>query len=639
MSGAAETALTDALASMKDWERNTLLVVLRRFADLPFDAQQLTAAAAYSGMTAAEATAGLEMLQARGVLSEAADGPREPRKLELPAHMLAAWQRLLLPKRHPATLLPEGAEPEFSAAAGAALGLEHGLLELLGRIGLEGGTAPPEEGRMPRKLAKQLEGCMAPYNDAYAAAASLAELDDAAAAQSQPDAGLLLALAGELALLVAGKRLELRERPLIAWLHQPHPTLRVQAYAAWKRIAAPRSAEARHMLAALEALPALGWNRWENLLRWMQHYGMINGNGTELPSAHATGILCQLAGFGWLELGRDSAAVWLRTTGALTEDGAAAAIPAAAGATSRAELYVQPDLEIIASANVSFAVQWELMGLAERATADVVSVYKLTQASAARAADNGRDAETAIAFLQQHAKYGVPEAAAAELRRWMRQAGERARDGKGRLQQAAASCLLLCADARTAAAVAGHPKLRMCLSGKSGQLAFVVLRDQAENLILNIAQAGLSYRCRVEWSDMPSNRLYPRVFDTTIGNREQASSRNPKPPDLEIPVPAPRDPERLYPGFGRIPQAWFALCRSYHASTRRRMVEQALAWRTRVKLGAGERQWIVTPLRIEQEESGGWSIVGQLRDGGGQPIELRQEQWECMQIMLPGINE
>lgn len=643
MNGIPEAALADALADMKPWERNTLLAVVRRFADLPFDAPQLLAVAAGDGLTAAEASAGLARLQARAVLCAAAANPREPReprKLALQPQTLAAWQRLLLPEGHPATLPAGGEEPEWAAAAGAALGLEHGLLDLMSRLGWEGGAMLQEDGSIARKFAKPLNESMAHCINACTAAAFLAELDPAAAAKVMPGAGLLPSLAVELSLLaVAGKRLELRERPLIEWLHQPHAAIRAQLYAAWKRIAAPQTAEVRHWLAALESLPAFRWRRLENISRWLQHYGIVNGNGTEQLPVQGKGLLVQLAGFGWLELGREGTSLWLRTTGALTEDGAEAALQQEAGASSRAELYVQPDLEIVASANVPFAVQWELMGLAERVAADIVSVYKLTPASAERAAEHGRDAEGAIRFLAAHAKYGVPEAVAAELRRWMKPAAGLARSVRRRRQPASASCMLLCADARTAAAVARHPGLRRCLSGKSGHLAFGVLSDQAENLILNVARAGLSSRCRVEWSETPSSRQYPRVFDEAIGKREQAGSRKPRWPALETNVSSAGDPELLYPGLSRIPQAWFAQCRNYHASTRRRMIEQALAWRTRVKLDAGDRQWMVAPLRIQEEEGSGWAMIGRLRDGGEQPVELRQEQWERMQIMLPGINE
>jgi hypothetical protein len=84
---------------------------------------------------------------------------------------------------------------------------------------------------------------------------------------------------------------------------------------------------------------------------------------------------------------------------------------------------------------------------------------------------------------------------------------------------------------------------------------------------------------------------------------------------------------------------WTKQLRTYHHSTRRELIEQALEWQTPVQLRIERELRSFVPEKLEQQESG-WAVVGLLRDEPDrQPIRLTPDMWEEMRLVIPGLKD
>ncbi|AZN42090.1 hypothetical protein [Paenibacillus albus] len=91
----------------------------------------------------------------------------------------------------------------------------------------------------------------------------------------------------------------------------------------------------------------------------------------------------------------------------------------------------------------------------------------------------------------------------------------------------------------------------------------------------------------------------------------------------------------LFAGIESVPAMWMKQFRSYHLSTRRELMEQALSWRTAVKLSCEGQIKPFIPERIVDEE-GKWAVVGHLQEGEScLPVKLQPDMWQEMMLVLP----
>lgn len=99
-------------------------------------------------------------------------------------------------------------------------------------------------------------------------------------------------------------------------------------------------------------------------------------------------------------------------TAALVADAQDEAVAAARRALPPAvdRFTVQADLTVIVAGELIGPAAAVLADLADRESAGSASVWRLSQASVARALDLGHDAAALVAFLEEHATHGVPQA-------------------------------------------------------------------------------------------------------------------------------------------------------------------------------------------------------------------------------------
>lgn len=93
--------------------------------------------------------------------------------------------------------------------------------------------------------------------------------------------------------------------------------------------------------------------------------------------------------------------------------------------------------------------------------------------------------------------------------------------------------------------------------------------------------------------------------------------------------------DEIYPEYDALPSAWLKDCRTYHHSTRKQLIQKAIEWRTHLKLRMSGNDIKFVPTRLH-EQSGSWSVSGWLQ---AEERNLMPDEWEEMQLVLPGINE
>lgn len=102
--------------------------------------------------------------------------------------------------------------------------------------------------------------------------------------------------------------------------------------------------------------------------------------------------------------------------------------------------------------------------------------------------------------------------------------------------------------------------------------------------------------------------------------------------DIETKFPSLNE---IYPEYDALPSAWLKDCRTYHHSTRKQLIQKAIEWRTHLKLRMSGNDIKFVPTRLH-EQSGAWSVSGMLQ---AEERNLMPDEWEEMQLVLPGINE
>jgi hypothetical protein len=140
-----------------------------------------------------------------------------------------------------------------------------------------------------------------------------------------------------------------------------------------------------------------------------------------------------------------------------------------------------------------------------------------------------------------------------------------------------------------------------------------------------------------QWANLAINAsaVSQKVFLADKEVRSPSSntiSNTPVQYELVIDIPT-RD--EVYPAWRSIPTHWWKECRSYHASTRKEIVQVAIHWQSLLKLRNQNEEWIIVPKEIQENEIG-WSLAGWAHS---QFIICPQDQWQAIQLILPGFEE
>jgi hypothetical protein len=322
--------------------------------------------------------------------------------------------------------------------------------------------------------------------------------------------------------------------------------------------------------------------------------------------------------------------------------------------------YVQPDFEILVPPDVAYDVRWWLECCCERVTGDRMVVYRITRESVTEAIELGMEAKAISALLDKHSRTGVPDHVRVAVEQWAGDVGRTA---------FATVTLLRCGTCEDADIAACHPGLDGLLE-RIGERDFIIPARSAAKIRKTLAVIGLSPRRELEGVDESPHR-YPLVAETeeisqvspadhTVANVETAgdmaaeqilarsvfseegraglvyTGRTLHFYEREDTLP---DPSDYFPERSAVPASWTKEWRSYHASTARQLIEQAIRWQAAVGLRIGEEEVKWIPEAVAPGEP--WSMTGWYATGvGGETLPrttLKPSEWSDMRLLVPFI--
>lgn len=622
--------------------------ILRRFAGLPFKLERLDEAAS-GRVTGADLRAALPGLLRSGELAAVKKAWGEKLYYIPPERLPLLWEQA-----EPAPLLSyDGGSVRLLKEAGPGLALDlFRALTWIARNGLpmtsKGTIHQKSVGKLTAYLYLQETdvaglGLRYPHQEVY-----------------PPQLAVVLDLLQALGLLTKERAVwGLEASRLTAWLDLEPEAMEALLFRELLHRYVPDDAVIQHAVYRLAQRDIREgvWYSLKDLSASLQAMGMIYGDVPDWLEPWMGNWVDALSGFGWLDIGKSASGTtlirWRRKPrlGLPKETAEAASLEGTAA--NREEpvrlsgvFFVQPDYEILVPPDVSYRIRWELEACCDNQTMDAMSVYRISKSSVARAAELGRTPGSVLELLKAHSATGVPENVELALEQWGGEMGRILLEEK---------LLLRCGDGEAAETVAALPALAGVLE-RIGPRDFIVNAGEAAKVRKVLEEANLSLpKLRTAGAPGPE---YPKleepglsaVSDLLSGNSEERawiySGQNLHFYDRSDEVPGA---EQLFAGLNEIPVMWRNEMRDYHASTARKMMSQAIAWKTKVwlRINGSIKEFI--PVALTGEEK--WSVQGRLfsqgngsgdKEGAGEAegilTELAPEQWEAMRLILPEMD-
>ncbi|WP_019007062.1 helicase-associated domain-containing protein [Cohnella laeviribosi] len=398
--------------------------------------------------------------------------------------------------------------------------------------------------------------------------------------------------------------------------------------------------------AALRALAPLRWHRESDVI-------------AQMPEQARGGFqawIGLMSAWGWMERGRWQAEPVFRWNINAALPSLSPSGPENGPSGEPERICVLPDLEIMVPPGVTLGCRWRLEEVAERVTADVVSAYRLTKAGCVAASRRGYGLASLTAALEELSKGPLPDSVRSTLADWFRTIG--------RLSLASA-VLLRVRDEELADRIAADPQAVGALAERLGTTAFIVRPEAMDDLTrrlnelgypVNVDPDGASALLGGGREDKAGGTGGRKTSGTAGGNRKSKAddafpSVRPEAGwacrryDLAVYEPDPLLPGRseLFPGWDGVPKTWLQKPASYHPSTKRKLIELAIAWRTALRVG-NEGHLTFVPERLEGAEES-WRVRGRIirrdevssaaPDASGGAVALTAEECRELMIVLP----
>ncbi|TMV46074.1 hypothetical protein FE783_27000 [Paenibacillus mesophilus] len=640
--------------SLFELERKTLDLIVRRFGREPFDFAKLekTGRKNWSG---AALKVGLIRLCRRGIIFELRRKWGETDYI-LPEDCFPLWQKLLLP------IAADKAIYEGEEAASDSLyrpGIAVHMLSVLAYIAKEDVTVTQKGGTHKRHAGRL--AALVPVRDEELkpaeGAPAIVKADFGSAAVD-----FLCGAALRLGLLAKGsERLTVKPGRLAQWFSLSEAEMNDRLYELWKTANGSTDVWLQHAVCFAEQMPEGSWISIGSMVGQLCDAGVGTADAKSGGQIRMTNQaepllswLAPLAAWGWSEIG--SAADgnrlfrWLRKPqplGAdkgLPHDGFDGEQTAPVNRTDGGgRFFIQPDFELIVPPDCSYRVRWELEMICERVRHEHMAVYRMTRETVVRALDHGRTADGTLQFLEAHAKYAVPDNVKAAIAQWGEQQSQ---------LRVETVTVLRFRDEATADTVRRNDRIAPLLAEALGPAAWVVRADKAAELRALLERSGYSPGGIKRGAD-EEGASFP-LLDEAAQQPEppvEAGGLDPIPADGGVPskgliyskaavqyydrecnFPLIED---VYPGLQEVPPIWLKDLRTYHVSTRKQMVQKALDWKACLRLRKAGADTLLIPLRLDGIRDD-WAVTGfeQMNE-----VRLQPDQWEEMQLILPGIND
>ncbi|RAR45440.1 helicase-associated domain-containing protein [Paenibacillus sp. MDMC362] len=246
--------------------------------------------------------------------------------------------------------------------------------------------------------------------------------------------------------------------------------------------------------------------------------------------------------------------------------------------TGSSGLFIQPDFDILIPPDVPYTAKFTAALCTERILDDVMTVYRLTRDSVAQAATAGMGLEAITAFFTEYAAAGIPENVQAALYQW---AKEPERTGKDEFLRFTGAEPGVSDEEDNRYAMPGYPKSPSCS----------LICPARSELVLEL--------------------------------------------DHSLP-----DITSIVPDLNRIPVMWTRDWRSYHGSTAKQMMEQALELSAKLEIAVDGSRMEFIPFQLERQP---WKISGALYDPDSESdsemtetvVQLGEGEWKEMRLVIP----
>ncbi|WP_337098746.1 helicase-associated domain-containing protein [Paenibacillus sp. YIM B09110] len=439
-----------------------------------------------------------------------------------------------------------------------------------------------------------------------------------------------------------------REDRLASWLWQDEEEREWRLLQWCLDLLLPVDAASAHLVSALCALEVGKWYRTEDI-RNLQNRWRLDKEA----EGKALDWLSLLLAFGWME------AAQATSSGKTTElirwklNAYTRKIDAEKGSASSVnyrdrQLRVQQNGEIIVEPGCRLAVHWELALIAELVADETVAIYRLTASSVTRALEFGRTKLSMISWLeQQSGQLPLPETVGVMLEEWT---------GKACRTWFEEVTLLRCDNKQMADWVRMSSVLAPMLLHEIGSTDFIVDASLVPDIRKLLQRAGYPAQKALRSKETAASYVsasYPVIREAVSGSdteaewdeaevrRTGAYSFLHTPNTLahfELVSARERLNDQLQSQEQTVPAMWTKQLRVYHHSTRKELIERALAWQSPLQLRMDSELHSFVPERLEQQ-GGDWAVVGILRNDKAtdhMPIRLTPDMWDEMRIVIPG---
>lgn len=292
-------------------------------------------------------------------------------------------------------------------------------------------------------------------------------------------------------------------------------------------------------------------------------------------------------------------------------------------------IIVQPNGEILADSYISFAIRWELELMTERVSDELITVYRLTSRSVARIMESGRTRSWIESLLERASGVPLDAMVQALLSEWTSRACR---------TQFLEAVLLCCDNEDMAAFIDADAGMSGAIIERIGPLHFIVNKEEMKELRAKLTGAGYPPRKGIQNGNLNSQHQ----------NKSEKNDRNIwGDRKLYIYSPHPLHHYELFEGEDgykqesydamcmSLPAMWTKGLRSYHLSTRKEMIEQAMNWEIPLQLQMATGLHAFIPERLEQNGND-WSVHGLLRDApDAGAVRLTPDMWDDMKIVIP----
>ncbi|RJE90575.1 hypothetical protein D3P07_00235 [Paenibacillus sp. 1011MAR3C5] len=628
-------AVNAALNRLSSFAKESLAALLLRFGAESVEEDRLLAEVReHTTLSGAEARMGLSQLQEAGIVLVAAKMWGD-RSCFLPADSFLIWQQRLFPCRW--TESTTASVQPLMDASGGFLGVKEPfgrrVLYMLSAL-MKSETAYTSKGVLPKKTIQRMQAALGLENGPLEAFSWRV-----ARGESYPvPVAVGLAAAAALGLLRREERgVNVDQERLQSWCAMSDCERERELFHWVCGYLLRGSREDAHIGAVLASAPSGEWHSAGEVAEWGALF--IENSGTAFGDSPMMNKIERwlyfLQELGWMELaeGQDPCKgieLLFRRRG----------FPSAIVG----QLIVQPTGEMLIEPGSSFGMRWEMELIAERMHNEEPVLYRMTAASVAAALEQGRTKDVMAGFLMKASgEKGLPVQLVSMLEQWA------SRSCRYTFEQAT---LLRCDTAELAEEAKRQSGLASHLLIQISEKDFIVNPSAVGEIRQLLNKAGYPPRKRIIQSLEDQDAAYPdltvpgielqhdselaadQLFESNEWLYEPMTLRH-----YELDQGSQATVVKLLPGLDQVPAAWWRQLRSYHASTRKELMQKAVAMETAVqlKLEGQLRHFIPEQIDLRGEQ---WSVTGKLVDDKqSERSRLTPDMWDEMKLVLPnGVN-